>query len=66
MTGTPQPRRLTREDVMTVAEVAELFGMRESTVYCLARRGVLPGTKLGRTWRFLRPVMEATLTPAPS
>ena len=52
---------LTRADVMNAREVAALLGLPASTVYALARRGVLPGCKLGRTWRFLRPEIEATL-----
>ena len=52
---------LTRADVMSAREVAALLGLPTSTVYELARRGVLPGCKLGRTWRFLRPAIEAAL-----
>ena len=52
---------LTRADVMSAPEVAALLGLPTSTVYELARRGVLPGCKLGRTWRFLRPAIEAAL-----
>ncbi len=52
---------LTRADVMSAREVAVLLGLPTSTVYELARRGVLPGCKLGRTWRFLRPAIEAAL-----
>ena len=52
---------LTRADVMSAREVAALLGLPASTVYELARRGVLPGCKLGRTWRFLRPAIEAAL-----
>lgn len=52
---------LTRADVMSAPEVAVLLGLPTSTVYELARRGVLPGCKLGRTWRFLRPAIEAAL-----
>jgi excisionase family DNA binding protein len=52
---------LTRADVMSAREVAVLLGLPASTVYELARRGVLPGCKLGRTWRFLRPAIEAAL-----
>lgn len=54
-------RRLTRTDVMTAAEVAELLGMPVSTIYDLARRGELPSSRLGRTVRFLRPDIEARL-----
>jgi excisionase family DNA binding protein len=46
---------LTRDQVMTAREVAELLQMPVSTVYELARRGEIPARRLGRTWRFLRP-----------
>jgi excisionase family DNA binding protein len=58
----PQRRRqLTREDVMTAAEVAILLSLPKSTVYELARRGELPCARLGRTIRFLRGEIEARL-----
>jgi excisionase family DNA binding protein len=53
--------RLTREEVMTAAEVADLLHLPVSTVYYLARRGELPASRLGRTWRFLRPALEKLL-----
>jgi excisionase family DNA binding protein len=52
---------LTREDVMTAGEVAELLHLPVSTVYHLARQGSLPASRLGRTWRFLRPRIEELL-----
>jgi excisionase family DNA binding protein len=52
---------LTRDQVMTASEVAELLQMPVSTVYHLARRGELPACRLGRTWRFLRPRLEEML-----
>ena len=52
---------LTREDVMTAGEVAELLALPVSTVYHLARQGPLPACRLGRTWRFLRPRIEELL-----
>lgn len=52
---------LTREEVMTAPEVAELLHLPVSTVYYLARRGELPASRLGRTWRFLRPRIERLL-----
>jgi len=59
----PQRRRyLTREDVMTAAEVATLLALPKSTVYELARRGELPCARLGRTIRFLRGEIEARLS----
>ncbi len=53
--------RLTREEVLTAPEVAELLQMPVSTVYHLARHGRLPASRLGRTWRFLRPQLEEML-----
>jgi excisionase family DNA binding protein len=50
---------LTRADVLTVSEVAELLRLPRSTVYDLARRGLLPGHRVGRCWRFIRPEIEA-------
>lgn len=52
---------LPRDEVMTAREVAELLKMPVSTIYQLARRGELPASRLGRTWRFLRPRLEELL-----
>lgn len=61
LAGTDGSGFLTREEVMTAREVAELLRMPTSTVYELARKGVLPASRLGRTWRFLRPRLEQLL-----
>ncbi len=53
--------RLTRDEVMTAREVADLLKMPVSTIYQLAHRGELPARRLGRTWRFLRPRLEELL-----
>ena len=52
---------LTRDEVLTASEVAELLKMPVSTVYELAGRGEPPASRLGRTWRFLRPRLEEVL-----
>lgn len=54
-------RGLTRDEVMTAREVFELLKMPVSTIYRLARRGELPASRLGRTWRFVRPRLEDLL-----
>jgi len=59
--GDSQPPRrlgLTREDVMTASEVGALLRLASSSVYDLARRGVIPGHRVGRTWRFIRQEVE--------
>lgn len=58
---TPAPSGLTRAEVMTATEVAELLHLPVSTVYYLARRGEIPACRLGRAWRFLRPRIEEKL-----
>lgn len=57
----PTGRGLTRDEVMTAGEVAELLHLPVSTVYYLARRGEIPACRLGRAWRFLRPRLEDLL-----
>lgn len=60
-TGLRPVLALTRDEVMTAREVAELLKMPVSTIYELSRRGELPARRLGRTWRFLRPRLEELL-----
>ncbi len=57
--------RLTREDVLDGRDVAELLHLPISTVLEYARRGVLPGRKLGRRWIFLRDEVEEAVRQAP-
>jgi excisionase family DNA binding protein len=47
------PRGLTRAELMTAAQVAELLDVPVSTVREWGRRGILPRVKLGRHVRFL-------------
>ena len=47
------------EEIMTPSEVAELLKIHLKTVYKLAEKGVIPGNRIGRSWRFSRSdVME--------
>jgi excisionase family DNA binding protein len=41
-------------DVLTTAEAAELLRTDEETVEAMAKKGELPGRKLGDDWRFTR------------
>ena len=47
--------------MLTAREVADLLKMPVPTIYQLARRGELPASRLGRTWRFLRTRLEELL-----
>ena len=64
----PQPEHqashpLTRADVLSTSEVAELLGIPRSTVHHLARRGDLPARRVGRRWIFLRDHLAAAIAP---
>jgi excisionase family DNA binding protein len=61
--ATPAERQLTRTDVLSTGEVAELLGIPRSTVHELARRGDLPARRVGRRWLFLRDRLAAAVTP---
>jgi len=60
----PQPRGLTRSDLMTAAQVAELLSVPVSTVRDWGRSGVLPRVKLGRHVRFIRAQVEEVVLRA--
>jgi len=64
-TSIPTHPRLTREDVLDARDVAELLHLPTSTVLEYARRGLLPGHKLGRRWIFLRDEIEAAVRSRP-
>jgi excisionase family DNA binding protein len=54
---------LTRDNVLSTSEVADLLGIPRSTVHQLARRGDLPARRVGRRWLFLRDRVLAAVTP---
>lgn len=49
-----EPRGLTRAELMTATEVADLVDVPVSTVREWGRSGTLPRVKLGRHVRFIR------------
>jgi excisionase family DNA binding protein len=58
------PRGLTRAELMTAIEVAELLGVPVSTVREWGRNGTLPRVKLGRHVRFIRAHVQAAIFDA--
>jgi excisionase family DNA binding protein len=49
------------DEIMDPDDVAELLHLKRSTVIDYARRGVLPGKKLGKHWLFLRSELDDTI-----
>ena len=46
---------------ITSSEVSKILGISEMTVYRLAKKGELPGRKVGRCWRFSKLAIEKWL-----
>ncbi len=46
------------EEVMTLKQVAQYFKVSEITIHRLTQRGILPGVKIGRQWRYYRRNIE--------
>jgi len=62
--GRHAPRGLTRAELMTAREVAELISVPISTVREWGRNGTLPRVKLGRHVRYIRRHVEAAILDA--
>ena len=59
-----RPRGLTRAELMTAREVAEMLDVPVSTVREWGRNGTLPRVKLGRHVRYIRSHVEAAILRA--
>jgi len=56
----------TTDDVLSADEAARLLKVHPKTVRSLARRGELPGRKVGRAWRFERATVLSHLSDPPA
>ena len=50
-----------KEQIMTLREVARYLGLHAMTVYKLTREGRVPAAKIGGQWRFKRDVLDEWL-----
>lgn len=50
------------EPLLSLREAADLLGMHWKTLEIFARRGQIPGTKVGKRWRFRASVLDRWLT----
>jgi len=55
---------MNRDEIMTVEEVAKYLKMKPQTVYKWAQEGRIPGTKLGKEWRFRRRILDEWIDTA--
>ncbi|HQM51030.1 MAG TPA: helix-turn-helix domain-containing protein [Candidatus Hydrogenedentes bacterium] len=51
-------------EIMTVEEVAGYLKVKPQTVYKWAQDGQIPGTKLGKEWRFRRRILDEWIDTA--
>ncbi len=42
----------TKEEFLTIDEVAKRLKVAKSTIYRMAKEGKIPATKIGKVWRF--------------
>jgi excisionase family DNA binding protein len=46
------------EEIFTVTELSRHLRVHPTTIYRLLRRGLIPGFRVGSTWRFSRSAIE--------
>jgi len=55
-----------RDEIMTIDELAEYLKISKSTLYKLAVENKLPGTKIGKRWRFHKDAIDEWVKRGPS
>jgi excisionase family DNA binding protein len=56
---------VTKDEVLTIREIAELLKLAEKTVYSMAQRGEIPAFKVRGQWRVRRSEMERWIDKQP-
>lgn len=54
-----------RDEIMTMDELAEYLKISKSTLYKLAVESKLPGTKIGKRWRFHKDAIDEWVKRGP-
>lgn len=49
---------MANDEIMTLEEVARYLKVKPQTVYKWAQEGQIPGTKLGKEWRFRKSILD--------
>ena len=55
-----------RDEIMTMDELAEYLKISKSTLYKLAVENKLPGTKIGKRWRFHKEAIDRWVQSGPA
>ena len=55
----------THDNVMTIDDLAKYLKLSTSTLYKLCAEGKVPGTKIGRHWRFRKDIIDNWLGNVP-
>jgi excisionase family DNA binding protein len=42
------------DEILTVRQVSKLLKLHQRTIYKLAKSGMIPGWRVGKSWRFLK------------
>jgi excisionase family DNA binding protein len=42
------------DEILTVGQVSKFLKLHRRTIYKLAQSGMIPGWKVGKSWRFLK------------
>jgi len=45
------------KEILNIEGAADLLGVSPTLIYKLARKSQIPGTKIGRAWRFHKPTL---------
>ena len=54
-------RAASAPDVLTISDLARYLQVSKSSLYKLAKKGKVPGQKVGKHWRFRRETIERWL-----
>lgn len=53
------------DNIMTIDDLAKYLKLSTSTLYKLCAEGKVPGTKVGRHWRFRKDIIDNWLGEVP-
>lgn len=48
-----------KSDIMDIKQTSQYLGVRERTLYSLAKEGKIPAIKIGGQWRFKKDQLDA-------